>query len=401
MNIRLISIFYLKLVLKHLDLEIDKTWMKGNMEFGLYDPSNEEDSPLVQNVIVRRKYKSRNLYEVNPLIVNDGMHEYQYENFEYVNSYYNKEYGDFKGIPVLTSDKEVKLLILKDIFEYYINDPEDCHYPKYELVAEFEFRTHKADFSNIEDGIYKDDDYYIKIDKNNQSTYVLGSIKIPFIRIENEIREIKVIDLLSGRVRKHNPNNYTGDTNEGLIYFKKDIIKKLREKYYFYGLEIIDKSNIDNSYIIDVLEDKIMFFEGEYNKLPSEVKDVIDRYNCIPDKNEENISEAMNEWQLQANWNWEDKLMPNAKLARLIQEKHFSKAMELGMSFEEPENKIEFGKFIGNIEIITGVKLENFNTKSNEVKEIIKIRDNKDIEVKDLKLYFQKYCYAIWRKCNE
>lgn len=395
--------FYLKLILKHHDVKIKTTWLKNNLSYGLSEPRDRDFGAFIHNVIVYRNYKSRNLYQVNPLITNEQVNEYQYDNSMFINAYYNDEYSNLKGKPVLKSNENTKLFVLKDILKDYINDPKGNVYPKYELVAEFEYRTHNNKIKEIESKEYKLNNAYIRVDVTDNSTLVLGSVLVPFNnKILKKPREIQVVDLMTLKIRDHNPKNYTGDRDEGLVYFKKDIIDVIRENYYIYNLQIIDKNEIDNQYLIDILDDKIMFFEGEYNKLPKSIKDKIDSYNFVPSEKIDMISEAMKSWQLEGNWHWEDKLLPNYKLASLIRNKSFSNAIDLSLSFEYPKSKADFRDFITKIEKLTEIKLESFNVQSKDVSTIILIRDGlAEDKLVDLNTAYLKYCYAIYRRYSD
>lgn len=234
--------FYLKLVLKHHNIRVKSTWLKENLSYGLSEPEDDDFGAFVHNVIVYRNYKSTHLYQVNPLITNDQIYEYQYDNSLFVNAYYNDEYSRLKGDPVLKSDQNIKLLVLKDVLKGYINDPNGIVYPKYELVAEFEYRTHDSMIKNIESNEYELQDAYIRVDVTDNSTLILGSVLIPFNnKLDKVPRNIQVIDLVSLEQREHNPKNYTGDMNEGLIYFKKDIIKIIKNTIIYITCRLLIK----------------------------------------------------------------------------------------------------------------------------------------------------------------
>lgn len=400
--------FYLKLVLKHQSIELRTTWLKRNMEFGLEEPTGFGDDvnngAFIHNVITYRRYKSRSLYQLNPLFVSESINEYENTNSIYVNAFYNDEYSNIQGLPVLKSSNEIKLMVLKKVFKDFINDPNSNIYPKFELVAEFEYRTHNDHFTDTK-SIYKTRNSYVKFDKNDNSIFVLGSIKIPFTRgsEKRKSRNIQVIDLTNLNIRKHNFNHYDGDTIEGFVCFRPDVINVLKEFYYFYDLQMVDKMNIDNTYLVDVLEDKIVFWEAEYNKLPNQIKDKIDSYNFVPKDKKGFTSEAMFAMQLEANWDWDKKLSPEYKLANLIREKAFSRAIDLGLSFIKPQDEEDLKGFILKIEALTNIKLEKFNQNSEEVKTLINIRQGRNlgINLKDLNLLYQKYCNAIQMEYNK
>jgi hypothetical protein len=166
---------------------------------------------------------------------------------------------------------------------------------------------------------------------------------------------------------------------------------------------MVDKMNIDNTYLVDVLEDMIVFWEAEYNKLPNQIKDKIDSYNFVPKDKNGFTSEAMFAMQLEANWDWDKKLSPEYKLANLIRENAFNRAIDLGVSFIKPQTVEDLKEFILKIEALTNIKLEKFNQNSVEVKTLINIRQDGDSEsnLKDLNLLYQKYCYAIQMEYNK
>jgi len=394
--------FYLKLVLKHQSIELQTTWLKSNMSFGLEEPTDfgnrVNNGAFTHNVITYRRYKSRNLYQLNPLLVSELINEYENTNTVYVNAFYNDEYSNIQGMPVLKSSNEMKLMVLKKVFTDFINDPNSNIYPKFELVAEFEYRTHNNHLTDNK-SVYKTRDSYVKFDKNDNSIFVLGSIKIPFTKgkEKRKSRNIQVIDLTNLDTRKHNFNHYDGDNVEGFVCFRLDVMNVLKEFYYFYDLQMVDKVNIDNTYLVDVLEDKIVFWEAEYNKLPNQIKDKIDSYNFVPKDKKDFISEAMFTMQLEANWDWDKKLSPEYKLANLIREKAFNRAIDLGLSFIKPKNEEGLKQFILKIEALTDIKLEKFNQNSEDVKKLINIRqgESSEIDPKDIYLLYQKYCYAV------
>lgn len=394
---------YIKLVLKHQSIKLENTWLVDNMALNLEEPTdyrNEiNNSAFCHNVITYRKYKSRNLYQLNPLLVSDEINEYEYTNSNHVNAYLNNEYSNLKGQSVLKSTRDIKLMILKKVFKPFINEPHSNKYPKFELVAEFEYRTHNFGFEVVQESIYKSSDYFLRVDKGKDALYILGSVIIPPFESKNEgfKRNITVLDLNNLHPREHNSNHFNGDTIEGFVCFKPEVISILKEYFYFYDLQLVDKNNNDNTYLVDVLGDKVVFWEAEYNKLPDYIKNKIDFFNFVPNNKNKIISPAMSAMQLEVDWNWDRKLTPEYMLANLIREKAFKRAIDAGLSFTEPQNKDELKDFILKIEFLTNVSLEMFNSSSDDVKQLINIRNGSNISspVEDLKLLYLKYCYAV------
>ena len=399
--------FYLKLVLAHQRVSIKKPWLKENLSFGILDPGSEEVNCetiydlFVENVITQRKVKGNNLYQINPLLVNDSVEEYEYDNNSLVNASYHDEYSSIKGIPILKTTNDIKLLVLKDVLFPYLNDTDGNYYPKYKLVAEYEYRTHTTELIDCCNGIIETGygAHDVLVDK--QGTRILGSIEIELNKKKHkkQARSIKVIDLKTGKSKPHNPKNFDDDINAGFVIFKKDILRILKDEYYFYDLMIIDKTHTENNFLIDVFSDKIVFWEGEYNRLLQDLKDIIDEYNYVPEKIENIISSAMKAWQLDSDWDYHKKLPPEQLLAWKVRHTYFNSAIEIGITFLIPESIQEFSIFIKNIEKISNVKLESFNENHNEVKDLLKIRDKLFNRNKNyyLEALFRKYCYQIYK----
>ncbi|MDA2381439.1 hypothetical protein PDN41_06485 [Bacillus cereus] len=395
--------FYLKLVLKHQSVPINKTWLKNNLIHGISDPYDvgEEtvfnNDAFIHNVITTRNYKMNSLYQLNPLLVTDAYSEYENKNNIYVNAYFNNEYSTIKGKPVLKELDSGNLGVFKNVFKDFINKPEDNCYPKYELVAEFEYRSHEVHIEEMF-GEIKMDMGLIEVESNKNNLYVRGSVKIPYVFLDNKQgSNIKVIDLFSKRERKHNPNNFNGDSEEGFVCFKKPVVSVLSDYFLFYDIEMIDKNNHSNRYLVDEFEDKIVLFEAEYNKLPNSIKDKIDEYNYIPDvESELIISKAMYRMQLEGSWNWDEELLPDKKLANTIKMSLLNKALDVSLSFIYPSNMEMLQQFILKLESITDIKLDNFDISNNDVKRLISVRKNEHIEENlDLIDLYMKYCYTV------
>ncbi|GAB3059190.1 hypothetical protein ACFOU0_04750 [Salinicoccus sesuvii] len=396
--------FYLKLVVKHQSIPLKSTWLKNNFEFFLEEPKeesiNSKNDQFIQNVVTHRNFKSNKLYQLNPLLVTDYITEYEYDNPTHVNTFFNEEYSNLKGKPVFQYIDN-NLMIIKSSLKYYINKTDNNIYPKYELVAEFEYRTHSKhldyNFKNVQSN-----NAIVKADINANSMYILGSVTLPInaLSIEREAaRNIKVVDLNSSTARSLDSTHYNGDTTEGFVCFQKEVLDKLKIHYYLYDVVIINKENTENQYLIDVLDDKVVFWEAEYNKLPISIKDEIDSYNFIPKDMTGLISPAMAAMQLEVDWNWSEKLQPSQKLSYKLREDNIKKSIDMGLTFYDPTDQEEFRIFIMNIENITSIKLENFNPNLRDVKNLKDIRNqvriNDNLEEGYLSVLFQKYCYVV------
>lgn len=395
--------FYLKLVITHNKTKINKTWMLQNFIFGLMDPDDGEDNIYelsTINVITHRQVKGSLLYQLNPNITDSRINEYEYDNDSFVNMFYNDEYSSHKGVPVLISKNEKNFYLYRKVLSNYLNDPNSNTYPQFKIIAEFEYRTHNNFYKDVEPGKHKLKSSMFEIYKKNKSMQITGSIDLGIIISDDnkeKKRKIKVLPLENKFFRDHNPENFNDDMEAGMVIFKKETLEILKKYFYIYGLTMYDKENINNKYIIDILSDKIVFWEGEYNKLNSYIKDLIDVYNINSlDKFENLLSEAMVDWQLNASWNFQEKMYPEQRLASLIEGKYFNSAIDLGISFHIPNGNKEFKEFIIKIEKLTSIKLESFGINNIEVQKLIEIRDKKESsKLNNLELIFRKYCYNL------
>lgn len=399
--------FYLKLILLHVKTKFKKTWLKENLRFGLSDPdfgsfNNEIDfyDYFIENVITWRKVKGNNLYQLNPNIVSESIEEDEYDNNVMVKAFYFDEYTRVKGKHVLKTEDNKNIFVLKDVLLPYINDLDNNIYPKYVLAVEYEYRTHNKCFGELVSGIHKTNNGTHDLYTDDSSIQLKGSFKIKLCEDNTDLsRNVDVISLDSLKIREHTPNNLDDDINAGLVIFKKEIINILKADYYFYDLMIIDKYNVNDTYLIDILDDMVVFWEGEYNKLPNDIKDKIEVFNYVPSEIKGIISPGMMAWQLEADWNYYKKLYPEQLLAMEIRENYFNSAIEIGITFLIPNTLTEFKNFIINIEKITGIKLSLFNSKHEDVLSIINICTDKikTMEPEVIELLYRKYCYQIYK----
>lgn len=399
--------FYMKLVLKHTELTINKTWLMDNFSFNLpifsniKEPSEENIRKMfIHNLIVYKNYRNASIYQVNPLLTATELYqENGIKNLKYVEAYFDEEYQSNKGNLILNYNKKENneyLNILKGFLaEHVVHEEQKWEHP-YELVAEFEYRNKnhsplKENYTNTNSGFI---DYF---HNDKHGVFFRGSIKIPLKYSQSNVRPVKVIDLHTKHVRKHNPNHFNGDIEEGFVVFSKEVMEILQKDYFFYDIQMIEKAYLQNSVLVDYLGDKVVFWEAEYNKLPTQLKDKIDHFNITP-TDERIISEAMYSMQLEVSWNWDKALEPDKKLAYIIRNKIFERAIDMNLNFIYPHNVKDLQSFINKIENLTQINLENFNTNATDVKTLITIRDGKykdNISEKDIEILYLKYCFAI------
>lgn len=404
--------FYLKLVIKHKEIDINKTWLMNNLHYGLpiekdiYNLNKSRlDDLYIHNLIVYRNYKNSNIYQINPLLTSsDYYQEEGVKNLKYVEGSYSEEYHQNNRESVLTYKKKGKdeyLNILKKMLSGFVIHEQQEWENVYELVVEFEYRNKNHAF--MENDFVENSNGVLEFSNSEgYGLYVKGSIKVPLILESSKPRNIKVIDLGTHEIRNHNPNNYNGDTDEGFVIFSSDVISILEDYYFFYGIEMIEKENVENTLLVDYLGDKVVFWEAEYNKLSQKIKDKIDKYNITIDVSKDRfISKAMFTMQLEASWNWDKELEPDKKLGYDIKNLMFDKAININLNFIYPKNTNKLKEFINSIENLTNIKLEVFNTNASDVDTLLKIRDGRlegSLESEKIVELYLKYCYAISKK---
>lgn len=105
--------------------------------------------------------------------------------------------------------------------------------------------------------------------------------------------------------------------------------------------------------------------------------------------------------QLETSWHWDKDLEPDKKLAFIVKTKMFERAIDMNLNFIYPHDTKDLQKFIQQIENLTQITLEEFNTKAKEVSLLITIRDGNgagNITEKYMEELYLKYCFAIGEK---
>ncbi|MDT2865285.1 hypothetical protein [Vagococcus carniphilus] len=419
--------FYSKIVVVDEKVDVDTTWLVNNLTgVSLYTLKEEKEKAF--NVITQRNYNHKDLYELNPVLVNNNMiWEKSITNDVHVNQYIENHNG-FEELPLFKYSKQEKtnetisskyLLINKEALADEISFETTPHVIKESKIAlEFELRF-KDKLLNIEDyegvipsskailGGYLD---IVNIDGNGRnafrdytSTSCRGTIVLDFenIEIQNNEKEIdiKVVNLDDMKIRDLNPSNYNDDTNAGLIVFDKKIIPILREEYLYTGTTLIPKRESQRGLLIDELEDIIVFWEGEFNKLPREVMLEIEPYN-LKDRTSHIISDMMFAWQLAVDFNYLDKALPSQKLGDYTYENYQDIAFEYKINFWQCDTSQELKLLMEKLELIYEISPRNFDGLSEDIKHLKDIYENKNVQLpsNEINILMQKYCYAILNK---
>lgn len=233
--------------------------------------------------------------------------------------------------PILISKNDDEILLLKKSISSFINTEKNV-FPHYVLSVEFEYRDKKYKIDDFVE--YKNDGCLITKERTNDFIWLLGTFDIEYIiPKDNNLRIIT--NQLNGNIRNIDESNWNDDMDAGLIVFDKKSLKYLKERYIFLELAMVDMYTKD-SILVDFVSDKIVFWEGEFNKLPYEVKKELEKYN-IKKKMNGIISPAMFECQLNGNLDYEKYEPYYQKLGKYILEKYFDIAYESRISTELPE----------------------------------------------------------------
>lgn len=395
--------FYAKLIIRPKNMGIKQTWLKSNLEYGFVDGSDYhetiDDSNFIYNLIVQKNFYRNSIYTLNPYLYNDN-NSYIYEKIQDTKNvsnlvYYNNTFSTNEW-PVLISKDDNEILLLKEAISDYIYSEEHC-YPQYKLAVEFEYRDK---INIIEDfNEYRENDCLISKEKRDDFIWLLGTIDIEFIVPRD--RNLNIItNQLNGNIRKINESNWNDDTDAGLIVFNKKCIKYLRKRYIFIELSMIDMHTKDST-LIDFVGDKIVFWEGEFNKLPFEVKKKLEKYN-IRKKCNNIISYAMFEWQLNCNLNYDKYEYPYQKIGKKIFEKYFDIAFESRISLEIPETAEELRMKINNLLKIFDLSFEKLYRYERGYFTLKKLMNNEyKSNVEEIKQLYDYFCFILMEEIND
>ena len=410
--------FYSKLVLVESNTHLYKPFLTSPLSLWLPDSNMQTgEIELIFNLITQRNYRGNNLYQLNPLLSNSVMEE-PYEESRFVHQVYSNTLSPYAWEKVLKA-KDTTILCLTKVFEDVINELDSKSSPKYYLVSDFEFRNNNLDsLSQIDSGVYQEENYNISISRNEHGVFILGSVRIPFKKTDNQYadyskREIVVIDLVTHESKKHNPSDLSNDTELGIVCFDPDVIGALSEYYHIFGLTMHAKNGMYDDgigvYLLDLLYDeeilsydKVVFWEGEYNKLPTNIKDKIDKYN-IRKPTSPLISKAMASWQLDVDWDYIEQALPNQQLADKIAYTHLEMSIDYNLSFLIPDTREEFYSYINTLSKVTNIEPKDFGVSNPEIQKLNMLFQGESVSFEKAELYilYQKYSYNVLQRLNQ
>lgn len=330
--------FYAKLILRPDEKDIKQTWMKMNLSYGFIDGSDEREkndiSNYIYNLIVQKNFFRHTVYTLNPYLYNDNesaIYEKTQDSKNVANLVYYDPTFSTNEWPILISKNDDEILLLKKSISSFINTEKNV-FPHYVLSVEFEYRDKKYKINDFAE--YKKDGCLITKEKTNDFIWLLGTLDIDYIIPKDN--DLKIItNQLNGNIRNIDESNWNDDMDAGLIVFDKKCLKYLKERYIFLEFAMIDMHTKD-SVLVDFVSDKIVFWEGEFNKLPYEVKKELEKYN-IKKKMNGIVSPAMFEWQLNGNLDYGKYEPYYQKLGKYVLENFFDIAYESRISTELPE----------------------------------------------------------------
>lgn len=405
------SDFYSKLIIRPISSKITHSWLIQNMAYNFYNGNEYTESKVVDpldfvyNIIVHKNAYGNSIYTLNPMLYNDvsSISEENYKNNDIANLYYCDSYHSENKINVLKKENDGDIYILKEVLEDYVFSQNPSQYGNgdYILSVEFEYRNTNKHIKDCDN--YQDDTSFIdNVNKEKDDfLWLIGTIDIPFVIKNEQILNIVVNDL-KGNQRPINENNYNDDTDAGLIVFSEDCFEYLRQRYIILGLTMIDTYNENQSYIIDNLEDVFVFWEGEFNKLPREIKVGLEKYNNI-ERSKGIISPAMFEWQLNSNWEWKNKAYPSQYLGDYLIENHLELVKEYKCNIVLPKNEEIFKEQINNILEILELKIEDIYKNENGYEAVLEIMNqgNKEVNKEKLKSLFEYFCSIVLEKVDK
>lgn len=403
------SDFYSKLIIRPVASKITHSWLIPNMTYNFYNGNEYTNknitNPLdfVYNLIVYKNMYGNSIYTLNPMLYNDTtlISEENYKNNGVANLYYCDSYHGENKINVLKIDDDNIYILKKVLEDYVLLSSSSTSNRDYLLSVEFEYRNTNMHVKDNND--YNDSASFIdNVNKGRKDfLWLIGTIDIPFVNKDKQKLNIVVNDL-KGNKRAINERNYNDDMDAGLIVFSADCFEYLRKRYIILGMTMLDTYNDNKSYIIDNLDDIFVFWEGEFNKLPREIKVNLEKYND-KERSENIISPAMFEWQLNGSWDWRKEASPSQYLGNYLIDNYLELVKEYKCSVILPKNEEIFKEQVNNILQVLNLKIEDFYKNEKEYKKVLEILHQGNLEYNREKLIslFEYFCMIVLEKVDE
>ena len=375
---------YMKIIAVKNGVKVNKSWLLENL--------SSYKSEECFNYIVEYKYLRNRINGIHPdLLTNLEVSFCKQDNDSIMSLEYIDSKHKINGDRILISDKNNIFILFPFIKEYTDKRRfafDDCDF---DLYVEIEYRTYDDNLKPKRLGCFPIKDGFVEIsheetaamvpDDNKKLYWFKATVKLDTDRLvdSKELKDnrfaVGVVDFETRTIRQLNPDNFDDDMHAGLIVFSNEAIDHIKEYYYFYDLYLTPKNDGVESCLIDVLDDFVVFWEGEFNsKLPHELKQEIAKYN-LTNITEHLISEPMFQSQLMAQWDVYKYFLPNQKLARKIKENYREKAFEQGLDFYPPRTIEEYSSFVKKVFAISGLSIMGLNISSQNKVLLAKIVD--------------------------
>ena len=387
--------YYAKLIIRPINHKLTNSWVKTNLEGNFVDGSSDVDeSAFIYNLVTMKRYYKNELFTLNPILYNSN--EYIFEKIQDNKNvcnliYFDSTFSTHEWPVLLSNDNDDNnILILKKTISDYVNDKPNI-YPHYKLSVEFEYRDKKHIISETDNK--SSNHYYIYNTTASDRTNIVGTIDLNFVLPNHNDLDI-MVNSIDGRFRKIDESNWNDDMDAGLIVFDHKCLIELKKRYIFVEYHMIDLFN-QKSCLVDIYDKKVIFWEGEFNQLPYDVKKSLERYN-IRKPETGIISRPMYEWQLKANMFYDKFEYPYQKLAKNLYENYFDVLTELKCNLDLPNDKTEFIDRINDILKILDLKIDSIKSDEEGYITIIKILNTKYLPTKkELTQLYDYFSYKI------
>ena len=209
--------------------------------------------------------------------------------------------------------------------------------------------------------------------------------------------DLVVYDIKDLKKRTLDKNNIS-DIKDGFIYFTLDIIPILKERYSLLKFMIVDEKG---EYIIDIMSDKICFFETEYNKLDDDIKEKISKYN-ITNVDGKYITAFMYDWQFECDFDCFKNYDPIYEISSKIvwNVERVKRAYKLKIWLDIPKTYVDYCDSISKLIKIFDLDYSKLDIK-DEIKELLRSAEKKlliEYTNQELDLYFKKFCVLFMEK---
>ena len=211
--------------------------------------------------------------------------------------------------------------------------------------------------------------------------------------------EFVVYNFPDFQVRKLKLDNYNDDIYCGFLFFTRNSLEVIREYFVIVGYCLINKKT-GKIFPIDIMEDKIYIFEGPFNCMDKEIKDLLLIYNIST--NPPYFTKFLFEWQFQCNFNCFE-INEYYKLSSYIMGHNelLLKCKEKNLEFYFPSNFKELCNVVKNIIDLFDFDYMNVDFVESYKHLLYSLENEILIEFTktDISIYFINFCNIILHCC--